>query len=41
MRLAGYGHYHETYRVVDGVWKIASSKLTRLHTDFTMPGETP
>ena len=39
MRLDGYGHYHETYEKVDGEWKIASSKLTRLHTDFVVPEE--
>ena len=37
MRLDGYGHYHETYEKSDGEWRIKSSKLTRLHTDFTMP----
>ncbi len=37
MRLEGFGHYHETYEKVDGDWRIASSKLTRLHTDFVMP----
>ncbi len=26
----GYGHYHEEYRKVDGRWRIASLKLTRL-----------
>jgi uncharacterized protein (TIGR02246 family) len=31
----GYGHYHETYEKVDGEWRIASSKLTRLRLDFT------
>jgi uncharacterized protein (TIGR02246 family) len=37
MRLDGFGHYHETY-VKDGDdWRIQSSKLTRLHTDFAMP----
>jgi uncharacterized protein (TIGR02246 family) len=35
LRLDGYGHYHETYEKVDGLWRIASSTLTRLHTDFT------
>ena len=35
----GYGHYHETYEKVDGEWRIASSKLTRLHMDFTEPEE--
>ncbi len=38
-RLDGYGHYHETYEKVDGQWKIKSSKLTRLHTDFTTAEE--
>jgi len=33
--LHGYGHYHETYQHIDGAWKIASSKLTRLRMDFT------
>jgi uncharacterized protein (TIGR02246 family) len=33
----GYGHYHETYEKTDGTWRIASSTLTRLRTDFT-PG---
>ena len=37
MRLDGYGHYHETYEKSDGEWRIKSSKLTRLHTDFAMP----
>lgn len=26
----GFGHYHETYRKVDGAWKIYRSTLTRL-----------
>ncbi len=30
-RMDGYGHYHETYVKTDGGWRIASSKLTRLH----------
>jgi hypothetical protein len=35
--LHGYGHYHETYvKAADG-WRIASTKLTRLHMDFTEP----
>ncbi len=33
--LCGYGHYHETYVREDGVWRIQSSKLTRLRTDFS------
>jgi hypothetical protein len=31
--LHGYGHYHETYEKVGDGWRIASSTLTRLHTD--------
>ena len=30
-RLRGTGHYWETYRKVDGEWRIAALKLTRLH----------
>lgn len=33
--LTGYGHYIETYVKRGGEWKIATSKLTRLHIDFT------
>jgi uncharacterized protein (TIGR02246 family) len=37
-RLDGYGHYHETYeKGADGGWRIASSTLTRLHTDLAVP----
>ncbi|HSA53528.1 MAG TPA: nuclear transport factor 2 family protein [Yinghuangia sp.] len=32
--LRGYGHYHETYEKTDGVWRIASSRLTRLRMDI-------
>lgn len=28
--IRGQGHYHETYRVEDGAWRIASIRLTRL-----------
>lgn len=31
----GFGHYHEVYDKSDGDWKILSSKLTRLRTDFS------
>jgi hypothetical protein len=34
-RLDGDGHYHETYELVGGEWRIKSSTLTRLRTDFT------
>lgn len=30
-----YGHYHETYEKRDDRWRIKSSRLTRLRTDFT------
>jgi uncharacterized protein (TIGR02246 family) len=33
--LHGYGHYHETYEKRDDVWRIASTKLTRLRMDFS------
>lgn len=38
MRLDGFGHYHETYVKGDDGWRIASSKLTRLHADVVVPG---
>jgi uncharacterized protein (TIGR02246 family) len=38
-RLDGYGHYHETYEKRADGWRIKSSKLTRLHTDFVTPEE--
>jgi hypothetical protein len=31
----GYGHYHETYVVEDGAWRIASTRLERLRKDRT------
>jgi hypothetical protein len=34
-RLHGYRHYHETYELIDGAWRIRTSKLTRLHMDLT------
>ncbi|MEY2399628.1 MAG: hypothetical protein QOJ00_2802 [Actinomycetota bacterium] len=37
MRLEGYGHYHETYEKLADGWRIASSRLTRLHMDFAAP----
>ncbi|HVJ99163.1 MAG TPA: nuclear transport factor 2 family protein [Acidimicrobiia bacterium] len=37
MELHGYGHYHETYAKTDEGWRIASTKLTRLRSDFTNP----
>lgn len=38
--LHGYGHYHETYRKVDGEWLIDTLHLTRLrvsHKQFDPP----
>jgi len=32
--LHGCGHYHETYRRVDGGWRIHSSRLTRLYVSL-------
>jgi hypothetical protein len=33
----GYGHYHETYVVHEGEWRIATLTLVRLRQDFTFP----
>ena len=33
--LRGFGHYHDRYRREDGVWRIAETRLTRLHLDIT------
>ena len=33
----GYGHYHETYEKGPDGWRIKTSTLTRLHTDFVLP----
>lgn len=35
--LHGFGHYYETYRKVDGQWRIQNSRLTRLRMDMTAP----
>jgi hypothetical protein len=32
----GYGHYHETYRRIEGAWHIATLRLTRLQIDTTV-----
>ncbi len=31
--LHGYGHYHERYTRIDGAWRIAEVRLTRLRVD--------
>ena len=33
--MTGFGHYRDQLVRVDGQWKIAASKLTRLHVDMT------
>jgi len=37
-RLDGAGHYHERYVRLDGGWKIAESRLTRLSLDLQPSG---
>ena len=36
--LHGFGHYHERYEKLDGSWRIASLRLTRLRSDVSTPG---
>lgn len=31
----GYGHYYESYRRIDGEWRIAATRLTRLRVDIS------
>lgn len=38
--MVGYGHYEETYRRVDGEWKIAFLRLARLRAD-SLSGAPP
>ena len=33
--LHGWGHYEETYRRIDGIWRIASIRLTRLRVELS------
>lgn len=35
--ILGRGHYHETYRVEDHAWRIATLTLTRLRLDIEWP----
>ncbi|PEQ12312.1 hypothetical protein B2G71_12485 [Novosphingobium sp. PC22D] len=35
--ILGRGHYHETYRIENGAWRIATLTLTRLRLDVTWP----
>lgn len=39
--LTGYGHYHERYVRQNGEWKIAASRLTRLHLDLHPAASKP
>ena len=36
-RMSGDGHYHETYELAGGEWRIASSTLTRLRMELSGP----
>lgn len=38
--LTGFGHYTETYAKRDSRWQIATTKLTRLHIDFSAPHQS-
>ena len=31
----GWGHYHETYRIIDGQWRFATVHLTRLRLEYS------
>ncbi|MBW8814314.1 MAG: nuclear transport factor 2 family protein [Caulobacterales bacterium] len=31
LSIDGYGHYHETYERLDGVWAIKTTRITRLY----------
>ncbi len=33
-KLLGFGHYHERYRWIDGLWQIVESKLTRISVEM-------
>lgn len=39
--ILGRGHYHETYRVEEGAWRIATLTLTRLRLDKEWPLADP
>jgi hypothetical protein len=30
----GYGHYHNSYRKIDGAWRLASLRLAWLHREI-------
>ena len=35
VRLRGHGHYHDTFILEDGVWKIHTLRLTRVNVEVT------
>jgi hypothetical protein len=37
LNMRGYGHYHETYEKSDGIWRLKTSRLTRLRGDLVTP----
>ena len=36
-RLLGFGHYHESYELVENEWRIKELTLTRLHMEISNP----
>ena len=40
VELTGFGHYHETYKCVDGKWKIHTLRLTRLRVDCKLASKS-
>lgn len=34
-RLRGHGHYHDTFAIEDGIWKIKTLRLTRVNVEVT------
>lgn len=39
-RLDGFGHYHEDYVNIDGSWRIAVTKLTRIKLVYSAAGKS-
>jgi len=39
--ILGRGHYHESYRLEDGAWRIATLTLTRIRFDVGWPEDDP
>ena len=34
-RLTGYGHYHDTYELQDGSWKLKTTRITRIRVEVS------